>query len=125
VLVLAGGILLSLIALYRGRTAGYVVAVVDVIHTVNLGGGRNLGIELVRAPGSRTVTGILGQRGPTADFRIRKLRGDRFEVTDKVGRHAMASGESIVVVDSKGVRHALVLRAFATGTAATVATPGR
>ena len=125
VLVLAGGILLSLIALYRGRTAGYVVAVVDIIHTVNLGSGRSLGIELERAPRSRTVIGIHGKRGPTADFRIRKLGGDRFEVTDKVGRHVMASGESIVAIDSKGVRHALVLHAFATGTAATVATPGR
>ena len=40
-------------ALYRDRSRrGYVVAVVDVIHTANLGHGSKLGIAFVRAPGT-------------------------------------------------------------------------
>ena len=41
------------------------------------------------------------RRGPKADFRIRVLRGGRFEVRDRVGRHVMKSGDSIVAVDSR------------------------
>jgi hypothetical protein len=98
-----------------------VLAVVDVFHTANLGKGSRLGIELIRTPGSRQVTGILANRGQGADFRIRPLGGDRFRVTDKTRRQEVASGEPVVVVDSIGVRHELVLRAFSTNAASAVA----
>jgi hypothetical protein len=101
-----------------------VVAVVDVIHTANLGHGSRLGISFVRSPGSRRVTGILADRGPNAEIRIRLGRGGRFEVTDRVGRHVTSSGEPIVAADSVGVRHELVLRAFATNAASTVSSRG-
>jgi hypothetical protein len=118
--VLAGGLVMVLMALYRDRSRGYVVAVVDVVHTANLGHGSNLGIAFVRAPGSRAVTGIVAERGPKADMRIRNLRGGRFVVTDRAGRHNTSSGEPIIAVDSIGVRHELVLRAFATRAASSV-----
>jgi hypothetical protein len=116
-LLALGGILLLLFVLVRGRTRGYVVAVVDVIHTANLGHGSSLGINLVRARGSRTVTEIVPERGRKAEIRIRQRRGDRFEVTDRTGRHKAMSGVPIVVVDSSGTKHELVLRAFATNSA--------
>jgi fibronectin type III domain protein len=118
--VLAGGLLAAFVALYRERSnRGYVVAVVDVIHTANLGHGSRLGIAFVRAPDKR-VTGIVPDRGSKPDVRVRHLRGDRFEVTDRTGRHVAASGERMVVVDPGGGRHDLVLRAFATNTASAV-----
>ncbi len=117
--VLAGGVLAVLVALYREWRRGYVIAVVDVVHTANLGHGSRLGIGFVRAPGSRTVTGIVADRGRNADIRIRHLRGGRFEVTDGVGRHVTTPGEPIVAIVA-GVRHELVLRAFATNAASPV-----
>jgi Fibronectin type III domain len=120
-LLLFGGLLLALIALFRGRTTGYVVAVVDVVHTANIGHGSNLGIAFVRAPDSRRVTGIVADHGKTADVRIRKLRGGRFAVRDRTGRHEVNDGDSVVVADSVGTRHSLVLRAFATNAASRVA----
>jgi hypothetical protein len=120
-IVLGGVILLLLFLIFRDRTQGYVLAVLDVVHTANLGHGSRLGIELVRAPGSRNVTGIVAEKGPKADFRIRALSGGRFEVRDRTGRHVASSGESIVVVDATGSRHALVLRAFDTKAASQVA----
>jgi hypothetical protein len=124
VLLLAAGILVVLVLLWRERNRGYVVAVVDVIHTANLGHGSRLGISFVRSPGSRRVTGIVADRGPNAEIRIRLRRGGRFEVTDRVGRHVTSSGEPIVAADSVGVRHELVLRAFATNAASTVSSRG-
>ena len=53
--VLAGALLAVFIALFRGRTRGYVVAVVDVVHVANLGHGNRLGIGFVRAPDKRVV----------------------------------------------------------------------
>jgi hypothetical protein len=117
--VLVVGLIAVLVALYRERSRGYVVAVVDVVHVANLGHGSRLGIEFERAPGTRQIIGIAPGRGSAADIRIRHLRGDRFEVSDSVGRHVATSGDPIVVVAS-GVRHELVLRAFATNTAAAV-----
>jgi hypothetical protein len=76
---------------------------------------------MVRAPTTRAVTGIVADRGKTADLKIRRLRGDRFEVHDKVSRHVVESGETVVIIDSVGARHALVLRAFATNAASRVA----
>jgi hypothetical protein len=117
--VLAGGILAAFAALYRGRRRGYVVAVVDVVHTANLGHGSRLGIEFVRDPDSRRVIGMVAARGPRPDIRIRRLRGDRFEVTDRTGHHVTAAGEPIVAVDAKGGRHQLVLHAFTTNAPST------
>ena len=122
-IVLVVGLLAVAFALNRERSRGYVVAVVDVVHTANLGNGSRLGIGFVRAPGTRIVTGIVADRSPTADIRIRRLRGDRFEVIDGVGRHRTPTGEPVVAV-AGGVRHELVLHAFATNAASPV-TSGR
>jgi hypothetical protein len=119
ILALAG-LLVALVALYRDRRSGYVVAVVDVVHIANLGRGSRLGIGFVRSPISKRVTGIVADRGPNADIRIRHLGGDRFEVIDRVGRHVTTPGEPILAADSVGARHELVLRAFATKAASPV-----
>jgi hypothetical protein len=117
--VLAVGLLAVLVALVRERRRGYVVAVVDVVHSVNLGHGSRLGIAFVHTPGSRGVAGIVADRGPNAAIRIRRLGSGRFEVTDGAGRHRATSGEPMTVV-AAGVRHELVLWAFATNAAAPV-----
>ncbi|MBA2718288.1 MAG: fibronectin type III domain-containing protein [Chloroflexi bacterium] len=116
------GILFTLFALYRGRTTGYVVAVVDVVHTANIGHGTNLGITFVRPEGSRAITGIVAERASRAEIRIRQLRGGRFVVRDRQGRHEATDGNPLTVIDSLGVRHSLLLRAFATNAASQVAT---
>jgi hypothetical protein len=120
-LLLLGGLLLALVAIFRGRPTGYVVAVVDVVHTANIGHGSNLGIGFVRTPDSRLVSGIVADHGKQADVRIRKLRGGRFAVKDRTGSHVVEDGEAVVVADSVGTRHSLVLHAFATNTASRVA----
>jgi hypothetical protein len=121
VALLLAGIAAAVFALLRGRTHGYVVAVVDVVHTANIGHGASLGIAFVRPPGARTVSGIVAERGPEAEIRIRQLRGGRFAVRDKSGRQVATDGESVVITDAKGVRHSLTLRAFATNAASSVA----
>jgi hypothetical protein len=63
----------------------------------------------------------VADRTRKADVRIRHLRGDRFVVRDKFGRHVVADGEPVVVADSTGVRHSLVLHAFSTASASEVA----
>jgi len=114
-IVLAGGLLIAFVALYRDRRRrGYVVAVVDVVHNANLGNGSRVGFDFVRDPVSKQVIGIKPVRGRRSDVRVRRLRGDRFEVTDKAGQRVGTSGEAIMAVDPTGGRHALVLRAFAT-----------
>jgi fibronectin type III domain protein len=120
--LLAGGVLLALVAVLRDRGRGYVVAVVDVVHTANLGHGSKLGIGFVRAPGGRLVTGIVADRSRKAEIRIRPLRGGRFAVYDATGRLVTASGEPVVAVDGHGMRHELVLRAFSTRAASAVTT---
>jgi hypothetical protein len=113
-IVLAVGLIAVAYALYRERSRrGYVVAVIDVIHTANLGHGSNLGIAFIRAPGSRVITGIAAEKADAADIRVRYLGRDRFSVRDTAGRHIATSGEPIMVV-AGGVRHELVLRAFDT-----------
>ena len=119
--LLIGALLLGILALMRSRGGGYTVAVVDVIHTANLGGGSNLGLRFERT--DHDVAGIAAAGGRKADIKIRKLRGDRFKVHDSMGWHVAASGEPIVIVDS-GSRHELVLRAFA-GKAASAASVRR
>ena len=118
--ILAGLLLFVLVGLFRDRRRGYVVAVVDTIHSANLGHGSKLGLAFVRPPDSGRVTGIVADRSSKADIRIRPARGGRFVVTDKAGRQVATSGESIIATDSLGVRHDLVLRAFATKAASSV-----
>jgi hypothetical protein len=101
-----------------------VVAVVDVIHTANLGNGSGLGIGFVRDGPRGEVSGIVANPGKKAEIRIRHRRGDRFEVTDKANRHLTGSGEPVVVVDARGIRHQVILRRFSTATAS-AASPGR
>lgn len=110
--LLLAGLLLAFLLLYRDRGGGYTVAVVDVVHTANLGYGSNLRVRFDRAGKGRDVTGISTVRGPGADLRIQKLRGERFSVRDRSGTRVVGSGEQLVVVDSAGARHQLVLWAF-------------
>jgi hypothetical protein len=118
--VLAGGLLLLLVALVRSRNRGYVLAVVDVVHTANLGRGSKLGVAFIRDGRDNQVTGIVADPHPMADVHIRPLRGDRFEVTDRLGRRIVSSGASVVIADAVGGRHELVLRAFDTNAASAV-----
>ena len=119
--LLLGGILIALVALFRGRTTGYVIAVVDVVHSANVGHGSTLGIGFLRDPAARTITGIVADRGKTADIRIRRRRDGSFVVRDRSGRHEVAEGDAVVVTDGTGGRHSLVLRAFDTNAASEVA----
>jgi hypothetical protein len=124
VLVL-GAILIGLFFLFRDRGGGYTVAVVDVVHTANLGGGSNVGLAFVGAPRARSLDGIVAAKGKKADVRIHRLRGGRFRVEDKHGSHVVDSGEPVVVSDQSGVRHELVVRAFEGKAASAVSTrPG-
>ena len=114
-------ILIAVLALLRSRPTGYVIAVADVVHTANIGNASRLGIVFTHDPLSRRVTGILAERGKSADVRIRRLRGGRFEVDDRTGKHVVNDGDPVVVADSVGVKHSLVLRGFATNAASRVA----
>jgi hypothetical protein len=110
--LLLAAILFAILALYRDRTRGYVVAVVDVVHTANLGYGSRLGMRFERTDPNGAVTGVVSDRGRHADLRIRHLGGEDFEVRDRSRRHAAKSGEPVVVVDALGTRHQIVLRRF-------------
>jgi hypothetical protein len=110
--VVAVALLLGFLVLGRNRTGSYVVAVVDTVHSANLGGGSNLGLALLGGPYARQLEGISAAKGKKADVRIHKLRGDRFRVTDKRGSQEVRSGEAVIVESRNGVRHELVLRAF-------------
>jgi hypothetical protein len=118
--VLLGGLLALLYSLYRDRTRGYVVAVVDVVHTANLGYGSRLGIGFVRAHPRGSVTGIASNRSRGADLRIRHRGGDHFEVTDAARTFVATSGEPMIAVDSLGARHQVILRRFRGATASPV-----
>jgi len=118
-----GGFLAALLLLYRGRTRGYVVAVVDGIHSANLGHGSRLGIAFVRERPGGPVTGIIADRTKSADVRIRHRGGDRFEVTDRINRYEAVSGQPVTTIDSQRVGHEVILRAFRTATASPE--PGR
>ncbi len=111
---------LLVLAFLRSRRRGYVVAVVDVVHTANLGHGSKLGIRFVKDPGTRRLTGLVADRGPEADIKVRHLGRDRFEIKDRLGRRTATSGEAISIADSTGTRHELVLRAFDTKAASQV-----
>ena len=116
------GLILVVMALIRSRRRGYVLAVVDVVHTANLGYGSSLGLGFVRDPSTKRVTDIVADRGKTAEIRIRHRGGGRFEVRDRHGRHTATDGEPMVITDSLGARHEVVLRAFNTNAASPVAT---
>ena len=120
--LLSLGILLALFGIYRERSQGYVLAVLDGVHSANIGKRSRLGIEVVRPPGSRQVSEIVANRGKKADFRVTMRRGGQFRVTDKARSQDVASGDMVIVVDSIGVRHQLVLHAFSTKSASAVAT---
>ena len=120
-LLLIIGILAALFALFASRPKGYVVAVVDIVHTANIGHGSSLGIAFVLAPATREVTGIVADKGRHKDIRISRLRGGRFAIKDRTGRRIATDGEEVVVSDSHGGRHSLVLHAFATNPASRVA----
>jgi hypothetical protein len=113
-IVLVGGLILVLVALARSRRRGYVIAIVDVVHTTNLGYGSKLGIGFVRDPMSRQVTGVVADRSSKADIRVHHLGGGRFVVADRHGRHVATEGEPFRATDSVGARHEVVLRAFNT-----------
>ena len=120
--LLIGGILLALFALLRGRPTGYVIAIVDVVHTANVGHGTTLGLSFELDPATRRLTGIVADRTKEADVRIRPRRDGSFVVRDRVGRREVAAGDPVVVADSVGHKHSLVLRAFETNAASAVAT---
>jgi hypothetical protein len=115
------GAALVIFALVRSRPRGYVLAVVDVVHTANLGYGSSIGIGFVRDPVTKRITEVVSDKGKSAEIRIRH-RKDGFVVTDRHGKHVAPDGEPIVVTDSLGGRHDLVLRAFNTNAASPVAT---
>jgi Fibronectin type III domain/von Willebrand factor type A domain len=116
------GLLLAFFVLYRNRVTGYVIAVVDVVHTANIGHGSELGLSLELDPQTRRMVGIVAAKGPAADVRIRHRRDGTFVIRDRVGRRDVADGEPVVIADAVGVRHTLVLRAFETNAASSVAT---
>ena len=64
------------------------LAVVDVVHTANLGYGRKLGLGFVRSGSTAGVTDVVAEKGKAADIKIRNLGGGRFEVTDPAGKRS-------------------------------------
>ena len=115
-----GGILAALLALYRGRTRGYVVAVVDVVHTAKSRTWIEAGDRIRPRPATRTGHRDRRRWSRRADVRIRYRGGDRFEVTDRVDRYVAMSGQPVITINSLGVRHEVILRGFRTGTASPV-----
>jgi hypothetical protein len=128
VLGVVGLLLIALLAFvivgfYRDRTRGYVVAVVDVVHTANLGYGSKLGMSFVRDEPNADVSGVASDRSRKAEVKIRHLGGDRFQVTDRKGRYETSSGEPVITEDSLGSRHSVVLRRFRGATASPASRP--
>jgi hypothetical protein len=118
--LLLGGLLVLLVLIARSGSRGYVLAVVDVVHAVNLGHGSKLGIAFVHAPDTHRVTGVVADPTETADIRVRYLGRGRFVVRDRVGRRIVTDGEPIIAADSVGGKHEVVLRAFDTNAASPV-----
>ena len=119
---LAIGLILVFLALVRSRRRGYVLAVVDVVYTANLGYGSRVGMGFVRDPHTKRVTEVVADKGKTAEIRIHRMSGGRFEIRDRHGRSVATDGVPIVVTDGLGARHEVVLRAFNTNSASPVAT---
>ena len=118
--IVLAGLLAAIVALYRDRTRGYVVAVVDVVHTANLGYGSKLGMRFVRNEPRGAVSEVVSDRSRNADVRIRHRGGDQFEVKDRVATYMTTSGQPVVVVDPLGSRHHVILRRFRGATASAV-----
>ena len=93
------GLGMLIVALVRSRQRGYVVAVVDVVHTANLGHGSKLGIRSLKDPATKRLTGLVADRGPEADIKIRHVGRDRFVIEDRLGRHNATSGEAVITAD--------------------------
>jgi len=105
-------LLVMVFVVYRGRPQDYVVAVVDVVHTRNLGHGSSFSIAV-------KPEGIDKVRGGRSDVRIQYLGKERFRVFDRGDRKQEATaGVPLRVVDGRGTSHELVLWAFATPSAA-------
>ena len=119
---LAIGLVLVFLGLVRTRRRGYVLAVVDVFYTANLGYGSTVGMGFVRDPDTKQVTEVVADKSKTADIRIHRMSGGRFEIRDGHGRSVAMDGVPIVVTDGHGARHEVVLRAFNTNSASPVAT---
>ena len=119
--MLVGGLAMVIVTLLRSRRRGYVLAVVDVGHTANLGYGSKVGLGFVHAPGSKHVTDVVADKSKAADLKIRNRGGGRFEVTDRHGKREATEGVPIMATDSLGGRHEVVLRAFNTNAASPVA----
>jgi hypothetical protein len=119
---LAVGLVLVLLAFLRTRRRGYVLAVVDVYYTANLGYGSTVGMGFVRDPDTKRLTEVVADKGKTADIRIHRMSGDRFEIRDRHGRSVATDGVPFAVTDGHGARHEVVLRAFNTNSASPVAT---
>ncbi len=116
------GLILVFLALARTRRRGYVLAVVDVVHTANLGYGSKIGMGFIRDPETKRVTEVVADKDKTAEIRIHHMSGGRFEIRDRHGRSVVNDGDPIVVTDALGARHEVVLRAFNTNAASPVAT---
>src|SRR3954452_7416520 len=114
--VLVVGLLAAAMAIYRSRGGGYVVAVVDGVHSANLGSGSKLGVTFVRSVPHGPFTGIVPDRGPKADIRVRRRGGGRFDVSNGTDRVEASDGVP-AVISVYGIRHEIVLRAFSTRTA--------
>ncbi|MEO8438045.1 MAG: hypothetical protein ABI562_06260 [Chloroflexota bacterium] len=114
------GLALVVLTLLRARSRGYVLAVVDVVHRANLGHGSTLGIKFARDPATKRVTELVAAKPRDADVRIQNLGRGLFIVRDARGRHEAKAGEPVIIVDSLGSRHELVLWAFATNSATPV-----
>jgi hypothetical protein len=118
---LAIGLILALVALVRSRRRGYVLAVIDVVYTANLGYGSKVGMAFVRDPESKRVTDVVADKGKDAEVHIHRMSGGHFEVVDRHGRSVATDGVPIIVADRLGGRHEVVLRAFNTNSAGQVA----
>jgi hypothetical protein len=78
-----------------------VPAVLDVIHTANLGYGRLFGLSFVHAPGRQTRNRCRRRETKTADLEIRSLGNGEFEVTDRHGKHQATGRVPIIATDSR------------------------
>ena len=85
-IALAIGLILVFLGLVRSRRRGYVLAVVDVFYTANLGYGSRVGMGFIRDPDTKRVTEVVADKGKTAEIRIHRMSGGRFEIRDRHGR---------------------------------------
>ncbi len=121
-IALVVGVILAILAVLRSRRRGYVLAVIDVVYTANLGYGSKLGMAFVRDPDTKRVTDVVADKAKTAEIHIHRISGGRFELQDRHGRIVATDGVPIIVTDGLGARHEVVLRAFNTNSASPVAT---